>query len=159
MIQRIQTIYLLIAVICMVVCLSMPIGAITVTGSNALNSAIESMTVYNLWLTTPSLEHQLTTWPLFLLLIVSSSLSLFAIGAYKNRLFQSRLCMFASLIIVGWHIVFAVFSKVLPIAEQGQSFELRWPAIFPLIALVLLVMARRAIMADEKLVRAADRIR
>ena len=100
MIQRIQTIYLLIAVICMVVCLSLPIGAITVTGSNALNSAIESMTVYNLWLTTPSLEHQLTTWPLFLLLIVSSSLSLFAIGAYKNRLFQSRLCMFGSLIIV-----------------------------------------------------------
>ena len=39
------------------------------------------------------------------------------------------------------------------------SFRPSWPAVFPAIALILYLMARRAILADEKLVRSMDRIR
>ena len=39
------------------------------------------------------------------------------------------------------------------------DFRPEWPAIFPAIALILYLMARRSIRADEKLVRSLDRIR
>jgi hypothetical protein len=39
------------------------------------------------------------------------------------------------------------------------DFTPTWPAVFPAIALILYLMARRAILADEKLVKSMDRIR
>ncbi|MBR0527847.1 MAG: DUF4293 family protein, partial [Prevotella sp.] len=39
------------------------------------------------------------------------------------------------------------------------SFRPTWPAVLPIIAFILYVMARRAINADERLVRSMDRIR
>jgi len=39
------------------------------------------------------------------------------------------------------------------------SFRPTWPAVLPAIALILYLMARRAINADERLVRSMDRIR
>ena len=39
------------------------------------------------------------------------------------------------------------------------DFRPTWPAVFPAIAFILYIMARRAINADEKLVRSMDRIR
>ena len=39
------------------------------------------------------------------------------------------------------------------------SFRPTWVAALPLVALIGYILARRSIMADEKLVRSADRIR
>ena len=39
------------------------------------------------------------------------------------------------------------------------SFRPEWPAVLPAVALILYLMAMRAIRADERLVRSMDRIR
>lgn len=157
MIQRIQTIYLLIAVVLSVICMFMPLGEFVVDG---LPVARE----YNLWLLVVdgASTHHFTfaTSPMFAVLLVSSALGCYAVFAFRNRLAQARLCMFGALLIVGWYILYAVYSRILG-GTDGQiaEFSPSWAAVLPALSLVFLLLARRAIMADERLVRAADRIR
>lgn len=156
MIQRIQTIYLIIAVVLSVICLCMEIGTFSIDG---LTVARE----YNLWvlmIDNNATTHQFTTLPLFAVLLLSAVLGIYSIFAYHNRIFQSRLCMFNMLLLLGWNILYAVYRRIL-IEGNGQlvDFNMSIAAFFPVIAMIFYLLARRGIMADEKLVRAADRIR
>ena len=157
MIQRIQTVYLLAAVMLSVVCMFLQIGEFSIDG---LAVARE----YNLWMmymdNDSSHHFTFVTAPLFVILIASAAMGAYAIFAYRNRMVQARFCMFDSLLMVGWYALYAVYSRVLggvdgSIADFTPSFA----AVLPAVALVLNLLARRAILADERLVRAADRIR
>ena len=69
-------------------------------------------------------------------------------------------CLFNALLIIGWYVCYFVISQVVGDKSWGTvDFRPCWPAVFPAIAFVLYLMARRAINADEKLVRSMDRIR
>ncbi len=153
MIQRIQTVYLLVAVVLTMVCLCLRIGTFTLGGAAVLNE-------YNLWITNALGARSFHTWPLFVLLILSAAIGVYSVFIYGNRIVQARFCMFNALLLAGWYILYAVFSQVLA-GQAGQVLAFRpgIPAAFPAVAIVLYMMARRAILADEKLVRAADRIR
>lgn len=113
MIQRIQTIYLLLAAIVLVVgCVFEPLGYFKgLTGSMAV-------------------------------------LALVVVFLYKNRPLQIKTC--AVLIAIGiiYYIALAVVQPVL-----------EWYAVMPMVAVLLLFMARKRIVKDEKLVRSLDRIR
>ena len=93
-------------------------------------------------------------WPLFIIQLLASALSLCTIFLYKNRPRQASLCLVGIFMNLAWYIVLAVM------IQQGHlSEQLPWEACLPIIAAILCFMARKAIIADEKLVRAADRIR
>jgi hypothetical protein len=153
MIQRIQTVYLLVAVVLTMACLCLKIGAFTLGGVVVLDE-------YNLWVTNALGGHAFHTWPLFALLVLSAAIGVYSIFIYGNRLVQARFCMFNALLLAGWYILYTVYSQVLA-GQDGQMLAFRpgIPAAFPAVAIVLYMMARRSILADEKLVRAADRIR
>jgi hypothetical protein len=95
MIQRIQTVYLLVAVFLMALLFSNPIAEIIINNSLYLtlwhNKIISTNTEY-----TPH-----SIWPITILLSVILLIELIAIFLYKNRLFQIRLCVFNLLLIVG----------------------------------------------------------
>ncbi len=153
MIQRIQSIYLLIAVIVSIVCLCMQIGTLTLVAGGDVAGR-----VYNLWTVNTAMgDHVCNTWPLFVILVFSAAIGLFTIFMYRNRRVQARFCMFNSLLIVGWYILFAVLAHVLVL--DGQSFSPSVASVLPVVSLIGYILARRSIMADERLVRAADRIR
>lgn len=157
MLQRIQTIYLLIAVVLSVLCLCMQIGTFCIDG---LTVARE----YNLWVLhvdNGATHHfSFTTAPMFVVLLLSAALGAYSVFAYRNRLVQARFCMFNMLLLVGWYMLYAVYRHVL-IGGDGRAvdFSLSFAAFFPAVALVFYLLARRSIMADERLVRAADRLR
>ncbi len=94
------------------------------------------------------------TWPLFIIQLLASCVNLYTIFIYKRRLRQASLCLVSILANLAWYIALAV------IIQQGQLSEnLPWTACLPLVSAILCFMARKAILADEKMVRAADRIR
>ena len=160
MIQRIQSVYLLLASVLSVVGLCLPVAYIVVGRGDMTLEASVMERVYNLWVSNASESgYSLTTWPLFVLLLAAAALTLYTIFAFRNRVVQARLCLFISFLLLGWHLVFAVFSQVLVDALAGESFQPAFGAFLPFVALLLTVLARRAIIADEKMVRAADRIR
>jgi hypothetical protein len=70
---------------------------------------------------------------------------------------QARLCMVNILMMLLWYIAMIVVSKQL--APDAMNFRLEIASSFPIVVAILLFMARKGILADEKLVRAADRIR
>ena len=152
MIQRKQSIFLLLAVILSVVCLCIPIGTFDVGG-------LSTVTEYNLWLVDGQGQHQFSCWPLFAILLPSSALGLYTLFLYHNRRFQARMCTFNMFLVIGWYIVYAVFSNVLGSPASGTTFQIEFGGALPAFALVFYFLAYKGIMADEKLVRAADRIR
>ena len=150
MIQRKQTIFLFLALIVTLACLCLPIGSFEPQGMGADNQLM------NLWLTDANGGRNFNVWALFAILLVTCPIDLFAIFDYHNRKRQARFCLFSMLMIIGWYVVYGVFSQVL---MTGSTFHIEFAACLPLIAFILLWLARHAIPADEALVRAADRIR
>lgn len=153
MIQRKQTIFLLVAIILTVVCLCMPIGSLMTT--NTLGS--DESLIYNLWITNPNGKYDFTVWPLFAILLITCPIAIIAIFTYHNRITQSRFCMFNILLTLGWYVVYAMI--VLNLQEGGSKLKISFPIILPLISMILYFMARKSILADEALVRSVDRIR
>ena len=152
MIQRKQTIFLLLAVILTVVCLCLPLASFTP------ESAVGGKSVmYNLWITSPDGAYDFSVWALFAILLITCPIALVAIFSYHNRKAQSRFCMFNILLSLGWYVVFAVTAFGLK-GSMGK-FDVSFNAILPAVSMILYFMARKAILADEALVRSADRIR
>lgn len=82
------------------------------------------------------------------LLAVSAVLSAFTIFLYRRRIMQARLCLVGLFIIFAWYIGLAVL--------EGRVGTIEG---IPMVNAILIFLARKGILDDEKLVRAADRIR
>ena len=97
-------------------------------------------------------------WPLFLLALVASSLSFFTIFKYKRRPLQARLSILAAILFVLWYPAVTLVNKFM--MSTGLQYDIVnvWGAL-PAVSAILCLMARKGIMDDERLVRAADRIR
>lgn len=151
MIQRIQSLYLLLSVVASVVCLANPVGRFVVDMG-------ESSTLYNLWLTNAvggDVAHMLTPWvALFVLLAVVSACTLFNIFLYKTRGVQMRLLSYCMIVLVGYYIVGGIF-----VWQHGGSFHPTVYAGMPLVSLILDYLAFRGINQDDMLVKSLDRLR
>ncbi|WP_300797106.1 DUF4293 domain-containing protein [uncultured Alistipes sp.] len=154
MIQRIQTIYLLIAVILMALTLFLPLAWFACDAGE--------FTLRAFGLETAAGEVVQSTAYLGILLVLAGLLPLVVIFLYKRRLLQIRLCVAEAVLLVGsvvmegiyYFLGWRVFSDL---AFHTQGFK---PAIaLPLVSLLFVYLAARAIFHDELMVRAADRIR
>ena len=88
MIQRKQSLFLILAVIAYAVCLFLPIASVSASGMGA-----DSL-VYNLGVVNgdSGISVSSTCLPLFLLLAVSAVISLATVFLFKNRKLQMNLC-------------------------------------------------------------------
>ena len=154
MIQRIQTVYLLLVVVLLVATLFMPLLTLQI-GQEFFSMDASGVS---------SLVNQEaaalgTTWGLFALTAIIALVAMVTIFLYKNRIFQIRLCVFNALLMIGFYayVAFLVWRW------QGEVPEMQWQLklglAFPVIALILDYLAIRNIGADEALVRSLDRLR
>ena len=148
MIQRKQTLFLLVALVLTVVCMCLQVA--TLVG----NTGIAFAQMFNLWLTNGQGQHSFQSSPLFVCLLLSSLLSIVTIFAYTKRKLQATMCVLNILLLVVWYIVLAVLPQSI-----GGMMHLEWPAVLPAVVIIMIFMARKGILADEKLVRSLDRIR
>lgn len=148
MIQRKQTLFLIIAVILTIVCMSTQVAALY------NDSGIEFARLYNLWLTDGQGNNSFLSVPLFICLLISSVTSIITIFLYMKRKLQATLCLVNIIVLVAWYIFLAVLPQ-----QTGGTMNLLLSAALPACSIILLFMARKGILADEKLVRSLDRIR
>ena len=160
MIQRIQTIFLVLVIACMGAFLYLPIWGKMDTETGEVHQlkafyheviiAEESVSAYEYM-------PYLATGILASIIILISLVELFK---YKNRVLQMKLGMLNSLLIVGvlglmmWFI-FSGQKEWLPAIAGKFGAGLFMPAV----AMLLNRMAIRSIKKDEDLVRSVDRIR
>lgn len=151
MIQRIQTIYLLLTAILLGVAMCYPIGVFV--DADGVSTSV--FTPLHLMLADGT--SQLTIGMIGLLL-VALIVNVSAIFLYKNRMLQIRVTNFSSLIIIGYYIAAVVFVFLFK-SDLEASFRPAVACCFPLIGIILNYLAFRAIMRDEILVRGSDRLR
>ena len=110
----------------------------------------------NLWIVSANGVKDFKVWPLFAILLATLPLHLFTIIDYKKRKRQAAFCVFIILLIVLWFLAYLLISQII---LGDLEYHIDFTSFLPCISIVLLILARRAIKADEALVRAADRIR
>jgi len=150
MIQRIQTLYLLAVVALGITLCFMPVVQL-VTPEEAAELQIWELSA------TGGAPIQ-GLWGLLLTTVLIPLLALVDIFLYKKRLLQARLNIFTILLCLGYYGVLAIYVWLAKMSLGVDWHILPWAAI-PLVCFVLTLMATRAILKDEALVRAADRIR
>ena len=148
MIQRLQSVYMLVATILGIMCLCMPVGHLTTA------EGLGDLT--NLKLTLPAGETSNSPWALFAILLFSTALNFLCIFAYRNRTWQMRTLVVAILFMIGYYAFFAFYVWVI---SNGLDFRPTLMASFPLIMIVLDYLAFLRVLKDEMLVRSLDRLR
>jgi len=162
MIQRIQTVYLLLVTILAFASLVSQIGYYTV-GEEIVASFNNFMFAgYGACASYKSAG----PYALGVLLLLVIFLSLITILLYRKRMRQLRLTIISCIMLVGYIVVYALFAyfykgniDVVLGAEGASTFHFRFVAIFPVISLILNIMAIHGIRKDEALVRSLDRLR
>ncbi len=148
MIQRIQTVYLLLVTGLLIAAMCLPVGtAIEADGASHIFKPL-GLTLGN--------EYQ-STWGLFCILLLATLVDFATIFLFKNRMLQIRMTVFSTCLLVGYYLAFVAFYFILK--GDMYSFQLHWALCFPLIGIILNYLALRAIGADEAKVQAVDRLR
>lgn len=94
--------------------------------------------------------------PIMLFIGIIVLLHLAIIFMYKKRIRQIRMLVFTIILLLGLFGMFFYFTYA---GFSGAKVTFKIPVVFPIIALVLDYLAIRAIGKDEALVRSMDRIR
>ena len=149
MIQRIQSVYLLVVTILMIVCMCSPVGSI-------IASTNEISEFGNLCITMPDGTKDYAPWALFVILLIVAILSFGTIFLFKKRMLQIRLTIFSSVVLIGYYM--ALIAYIFMLAED-TSITPSWIICLPFIGIILNWLAIRGIGADEALVKAYDRLR
>lgn len=161
MVQRIQTLFLILSAIALVALAFFPIANFT----NA--PGVEGATAYYIFTIFEISDgvggSPFSFWftlPLIVIPAAIAILSIVAVFLYKNRPEQIRLTqtgIFLNiLLVVG--ILFFYIERIESVTQTTANYE--YVGIYlPLISLVFLVLAHRFIRRDEKLVRSIDRLR
>ena len=153
MIQRIQTIYLSIAVILT--------SALFYTKLVTLSTKDTLYTMfYNGVFTgeTAGGEPVMGMLAFTILLYVSILIGVITIFMYKKRLLQIRIAALNIGLQIGLTALIYFFAKTAG-RELDAVYSFHYSMVFPLISVVLLIMAIKAIGKDEALIRSMDRIR
>lgn len=150
MIQRIQTVYLLIIVALMIVCMCLPIGSI-ITADNEISD------FYNLYVALGENVKDYSPFALFVLLLIVAVSTTIEIFLFKNRMLQIRFSIFNMILLLGYYAVVFIYACYLP--ADDTSFTPSWVVCLPFVAFVLNWLAIRGIGADEALVRSYEHLR
>jgi hypothetical protein len=155
MIQRIQTLYLLLVVVLTTVTFFSPVAGL----QHAEQAAIYEMSYRGLFEMNVSGNNMLAnTWMLTALMALIPLLSFITIILFKKRMLQIRLIIFNIVLMAGFYGLMFIY-----LWQYGKSLEaslfLEIPAAFPLVGIILSIMAIRAIGKDEALIKSLNRIR
>ncbi len=150
MLQRIQTVFLILASVCMLVASVTPLAYFFYNGNPVV---FEAMGMYQ----NGNIES--STWALFAIGAISSLLALATVFLYKTRMLQIRISVFNIFLMVGFYLYFGfLVFRINP--EAGLQFQkIGVGIIMPVIAIILTYLAIRRIGADEILVRSLNRLR
>ena len=153
MIQRIQSIYL--AIVTLLTATLFYLKLVTLSTQDT----IYSMFFNGIFVGESNTGEMVTDMMAFsILLITTVIIGIVTIFLHKRRLLQIRVAALNIGLQIGLTGLIYFFAK-----SAGKEVEVissfHYPVVFPLISVVLLIMAIKAIGKDEALVRSLDRIR
>ena len=162
MIQRRQTLYMLLSAILGALLFFIPLMSFNADGNNM------SFTIFGIQNPIENISLSSTyTWPLVVLTVLMTMVPLVTVFLYKKRELQVRLCRIAMLLIVIFvGVVFLYYESDLQqviAAVEGDEYQLDVAyfigMVFPLVSLLCQILAIRGIKKDIELLKSVDRLR
>jgi hypothetical protein len=147
MLQRIQTVFLLIATIVLGMLYTNPLAEI----SDGVD--VYLFNIYGIFKGSDKIFNGIS---LLIFLSVIVALHVYIIFAFKNRIRQMRILSFTIILILGLFGLFFYFAYA---AFEGETVSFKITVALPLAAVILDYLAVRNIGKDEALVRSVDRLR
>ncbi|MFV0470109.1 MAG: DUF4293 domain-containing protein, partial [Dysgonomonas sp.] len=151
MIQRIQSVYLLLVAVLMSVTVFSPLMVFSDSSGIVFLSEVAGITF--------KAVNQYPTWGVLIFAVLAAIFPFINIFLYKKRKLQIKLCNITTLLIVLFYITLGVYTFVAKGKLDFEFTSIQYGVILPLVALIFNFLAQRKIKADEKLVRSLDRIR
>lgn len=154
MIQRIQTLYLIVIAALLAVTIFTPMAYFT--------DGTEEFTLNAFALKNAEGVAVQSTVYMGILLSLAGILPLVVVFLYKHRMLQLRLCVVEIVLLLGSAVMIGIYyylsARVFSQLEFGAK-GIHVGIVLPLVAIVFDVLAIRGIFKDEMLVRSLDRIR
>lgn len=151
MIQRIQSIWLLLAAITILCLLFVPVLSAFVDNTHH--------TLYGTGLTVRRgmAPATFTNIPLFVSTVLAGLISLVNIFNFRNRKLQIRIASLNILLILGLSFWLSQLGKNMP--GGLEQADIHAGLFLPIVAISFTLLAIRGIKQDEKLIKSADRLR
>ena len=147
-IQRIQSVYLLIAVILMAIFAFFPVLTFEVGSKSFVYGALETGNV--------GMTH---IDPLMLVLVLLVALlALIDIFLYKNLQRQMTVCFVDIIIALSMLVAIGIQTYILS-THEILNLRLQWFLLLPVFAIIFLMLAHKAMSRDKKALRDSDRLR
>ena len=152
MIQRIQSVYLLIAAILMAVVVCTPLAILS--GASDSFYLFKSIGVFEngFTLVYPS-------WGIVACAVISALLGFVSIFLFKKRKIQIKMSYVSIVFIILFYAAFAAYLYTGQAALEAKFSKVEYGLALPAISLILTVLALSKIKADERLVQSLNRIR
>lgn len=156
MIQRVQSIYLLVVTILMSFIVVMPYAFLELPGNQSLlfkASQINLISAYDV------VSIYKSTFAVILMVIVTGIFSFCIIFFYNHRILQIRLTLLNILLLIilaGTMLLYCFDARG---DFDSSRLMFRLAMVFPVVSIVFSIMAIRAIRHDEMLVNSYNRIR
>lgn len=154
MIQRIQTFFLAVSFLLISIMFTMPLIEFVTESGDLYQFTYKGLFKLN----TEGIELIQNNWAITGILGLIVLMHAVIIASFKNRVRQMRLTTFTIILMVGFFAIgFYTASSYSEIVKGNYSFAIA--SVFPVVAIILDVLAIRAIGRDEALIRSVDRIR
>lgn len=166
MFQRIQSLYLTLGVVCSILlCCYAPMSfASPEEATDQKVYAMDFRHIHEMMFNAgDELVHApngavMSIWGLSVLSVVIGLLCLVDMFLFNKRILQARLNIITVVCCLGYYALLAMYAWF-AVQRLDVEWFVEWAAAMPLVIVVLVMMATRAILKDEALVRAADRLR
>lgn len=152
MIQRIQSLYLLLVAGLMAALAVMPVGLLT--GDDVL----VEVGAFGFSVLEGSFQSSFPVWVIGALAVFSAFVAFLTIFLFKRRSLQTSLCSFNGVLIVLFAIMYVVL-YVVGWKDMDLDFSMNVSVAFLVISLVFNIMATKAITRDIELLSSLNRLR
>jgi len=154
MVQRIQSLFILLALLFCGLLFSLPLATILSDANQLYNFDIKGVTP------AVSIPARFTSniWPLPFLVVLINLLLVLMFFLYRKRMLQIRLGIYAAVLLIGLQgMIFFFILQINHIMEVvHRTFHIA--IVFPIVSCILVILAIRAIRRDELLVNAWKRL-
>lgn len=154
MIQRIQTVYLLIVAVLIGIFFFLPFASFVIEP----DMSVFHLSVKGLIPDANTTKPLFRAIPLLILISIIIITDIVTIALFKRRMLQIKLCILNIFLLVGLQGLMFYFVSVSK-HQLGSHPSYSLIFVFPLISAILAYLAIRKIAKDEALVRSMDRLR
>ncbi len=154
MLQRIQSVYLFLSSLILLLLLNNPVARLVISEGLILN-----LNVFIIEAEQHADFESINVWPLTTLTITVFLVGLVSIFLYKKRTIQMRLCVFNMILMFGLVGLIFFYTKMTVKELDGISSVFLWPIVIPFISIILTYLALKAIQKDDALVKSYERLR